>query len=187
MKRITILAMGLLLVGYAPALEHTRGILDLRAPSWGVADWIQLPEGQRTLDVSDFRGKVVYILAFQAWCPGYHSIGFPTFQKVMAQYEGADDVAFVAIQTTFEGFHVNDMEGARKMAERYGLTIPVGHSGSRRVPSGFMRRYRTGGTPWVVLLDREGVVRYNDFHIGPEQAAEWIDRLRGEGRPDGRG
>lgn len=42
-----------------------------------------------------------------------------------------------------------------------------------------MRRYRTGGTPWVVLLDGEGVVRYNDFHIGPEQAVERIERLRG--------
>ena len=33
-----------------------RGVLNLEAPSWGVTDWIQLPEGTLSLDVSDFKG-----------------------------------------------------------------------------------------------------------------------------------
>ena len=42
----------------------------------------------------------------------------------------------------------------------------------------FMRRYRTGGTPWTIIIDPEGVVRWNGFRIEPRQAVQLIDRLR---------
>jgi thiol-disulfide isomerase/thioredoxin len=45
--------------------------------------------------------------------------------------------------------------------------------------------YRTGGTPWTVIIDRDGVVRYNDFHIGVEEAAALIQRLRDEPAQEG--
>ena len=38
------------------------GILHQPAPSWGVAEWVQLPEGKVTLDVDDFKGKVLYFM-----------------------------------------------------------------------------------------------------------------------------
>ena len=40
-----------------------------------------------------------------------------------------------------------------------------------------MRRYRTGGTPWTVLIDPDGVVQFNDFHIAPDKAIDLIDRM----------
>lgn len=65
-------------------------------------------------------------------------------------------------------------------AARYGLTIPVGQSGTAKQPSALMRNYRTGGTPWVIIIDRRGVVRFNDFHIAPQQAVQVIDALKAE-------
>jgi thiol-disulfide isomerase/thioredoxin len=44
-----------------------------------------------------------------------------------------------------------------------------------------MGRYRTGGTPWVVIIDKQGTVRFNDFHISAAQARRLIDDLRGRG------
>ena len=41
-----------------------------------------------------------------------------------------------------------------------------------------MQRYRTGGTPWVVIMDKQGVVRFNDFRITPDRAKKMIDELR---------
>ena len=90
------------------------------------------------------------------------------------------DVAFVAVQTVFEGFSSNTPEKAEATAERYGLKIPFGHSGKEGDPSPMMRRYRTGGTPWTILIDKKGVVRFNDFHISPEGGESAINQLLAE-------
>ncbi len=37
------------------------------APSWQGTEWINLPPGQKSLDIRDFQGKVVYLSLFQKW------------------------------------------------------------------------------------------------------------------------
>ena len=64
--------------------------------------WLNLPSGKKKIDIQDYQGKVLYLFCFQSWCPGCHSSGFPTLQKVMSRFKDNDDVAFVAIQTVFE-------------------------------------------------------------------------------------
>ena len=59
-----------------------------------------------------------------------HSSGFPTLQKVMSRFKDNDNVAFVAIQTVFEGFASNTFDHAKQVARKYKLTIPVGQSGA---------------------------------------------------------
>lgn len=53
------------------------GILGQRAPEWDVRQWFNLPDGKDTVDLGDYKGKVVYLYCFQSWCPGCHSSGFP--------------------------------------------------------------------------------------------------------------
>ncbi|MCH7597241.1 MAG: TlpA family protein disulfide reductase [Planctomycetes bacterium] len=160
-----------------PGEKHTRGIVGRKAPNWDVERWFNLPEGVDKLDVGDFKGKVVYMLCFQSWCPGCHTRGFPTLQKMIERYKGQSAVAFVAVQTTFEGFSVNSAKVAETVGQQYGLKIPIGHTGSDGKRSGLMERYRTGGTPWIIVIDRDGVVRFNDFHLPLEEGAKLIDRL----------
>jgi len=154
------------------------GVLDLKAPAWRVDQWNNLPGAARSINVDDYRGKVVYLYGFQSWCPGCHKYGFPTLKELTQRFAGQDDVVFVAVQTTFEGFDVNGPEKALETVRQYELDIPVGHSGSRDAPSPLMRDYRSGGTPWTVIIDREGVVRFNDFHITPDEAQQLINQLR---------
>lgn len=153
---------------------NTRGIVGKQAPSWSVDKWLNLPSGKQEIDVQDYKGKALYLFFFQSWCPGCHSSGFPTLQKVMTRFKDNDDVTFVAIQTVFEGYTSNTFEHARQVARKYKLTIPVGQSGENGSRSKVMTHYRSGGTPWVVIIDRDGVVRYNDFHIGVEEADKLI-------------
>ena len=40
-----------------------------------------------------------------------------------------------------------------------------------------MQHYKTGGTPWVVVIDSTGIIQYNDFHIKPEHAITLIEEL----------
>ena len=84
------------------------------------------------------------------------------------------------MQTVFEGFGVNTVQAGRKMVQEFGLDIPVGHDGGNGKRSILMRRYRTGGTPWAIIIDKQGTVRFNGFHIAPDAAAELIDKLRDE-------
>ncbi len=181
-RRAFFLALAASLVAVLPASAQRPqpGILGQPAPAWGATQWLNLPRGAQALDVADFRGKVVYLYCFQSWCPGCHKVGFPTLKTLLGQYADDADVAFVAVQTTFEGFGSNGFKQAQQTAARYGLAIPVGQSGAAGQPSVLMRDYRTGGTPWVIIIDRKGVVRFNDFHVDPRQAVKIIDALKAE-------
>jgi len=156
----------------------SRGISGQSAPAWDVKEWFNLESGATSLDISDFEGKVVYLYCFQSWCPGCHSSGFPALRSVSDAFKNDDEVAFVAVQTVFEGYHANTLNRAREIAKEYELTMPVGHSGSRSERPGLMSTYRTGGTPWTIIIDRDGIVRFNDFHLKPQQAISLINSLK---------
>lgn len=84
----------------------------------------------------------------------------------------------MAVQTTFEGYSVNTFEKAKATMARYNLSIPTGQSGTEDAFSPLMRAYRTGGTPWSIIIDKSGVVRYNDYFVSPKRAISVIDILK---------
>lgn len=172
------LAITLLCVQPAQAQETPPGIVGQTAPEWSVSSWHQLPEGKKSLDVKDFAGKVTYLYFFQSWCPGCHKAGFPTLQELTKKFKDDPDVAFVAIQTTFEGHDINTAGRLKEMATRYKLKIPFGQSAGTKGTPKIMREYRTGGTPWIVIIDKQGKVRFNGFHVKPKIAAKGIEQLK---------
>lgn len=86
-------------------------------------------------------------------------------------------MAIAAVQTVFEGFQSNTQDDVRKLQLRYELPVVMGHdagdSNGDRHPL-TMLRYRSGGTPWLVLVDPEGTVVFNDFHVNAEKLIEFI-------------
>ena len=153
------------------------GIVGQQAPHWDVSQWHQLPEGKQDLDITDYRGKVLYLYFFQSWCPGCHSTGFPNLKTLHGKYKDDPDVEFVVIQSTFEGHRTNTADKLKPTAAKYKLPIPFGHSAGGGTPA-IMQKYRTRGTPWVVLIDKTGQVQYNGFHLDPAKAASAIDQLK---------
>ena len=166
------------LLSLSPSSAQNGGILGKKAKPWDAAHWMNLPKGKKALNPSDFEGKVIYLYCFQSWCPGCHSQGFPTLKKVSEHYEGDDDVVFIAIQTVFEGFSTNTPKKVSAMAKRYGFSFPMAHSGTAKQKSALMKSYRTRGTPWTIIIDKKGVVRYNDFHISEKKATALIQTLK---------
>jgi len=194
--RRLLLTLALIVLVAAPlAAQQTRrqpGVLGRAAPSWQVESWQQLPEGVDSIDVRDYRGKVVYLFFFQSWCPGCHRHGFPTLKEVREELGEVDDVVFVAIQTVFEGQSANTARRGLDDMESFDLEdVPFGHApgaGEHDSPA-IMRSYRSGGTPWTVIIDKQGVVRFNGFRIEPEKALSLVNRLRAGGtatRPSSR-
>lgn len=145
------------------------GILGQIAPELSVADWID-GNGQPSAAwrLADHADAVRVIYCFQAWCPGCHHSGFPTLQKLAAEY-AQKGVEFAVIQTVFEGHDQNGPEQRRAMQQRYELALPFGQDGAYPRPD-TMTAYRTGGTPWWIVIDRQGRVIYNDFHWGIDTA-----------------
>lgn len=156
------------------------GIAGQQAPEWAVSNWHQLPKGKTDLNVGDYKGKVLYLYFFQSWCPGCHSQGFPTLKKLHDQFKDDKDVEFAVIQTTFEGHRINTANKLKPTAEKYKLPIPFGQSKGTQGSPEIMQKYRSGGTPWVVVIDKSGKVRYNEFHIQPAKAKQLIERLKSE-------
>jgi len=161
-----------------PGEAQRRGVVGQPAPAWEIPTWFHLPSGMKGLEPTDLEGRVIYLFFFQSWCPGCHSHGFPTLQAVEERFEEESEVVFVAVQTVFEGYGTNTEGRAKDTVEEFDLLIPVGHvEGEGGRSPAIMRRYRSGGTPWTVIIDRQGTVRFNGFSIEPKADIDLVEKL----------
>ena len=139
----------------------------MRSSSWGTSDESYTKTETETHFVNSFFP--------------YNFMGDPnTHDKHILCSQGNDHVVFIAVQTVFEGYSFNTKDKLRKNQIEYTLNIPMAHeagnSDTHEIPA-VMRRYRSGGTPWVVLIDPSGKVVFNDFHIKVANAMSLIERL----------
>ncbi|MBI2248205.1 MAG: TlpA family protein disulfide reductase [Armatimonadetes bacterium] len=147
------------------------------APALDVEEWFN----SRRLSLEELRGKVVVLEFFQLWCPGCNAFSIPLITR-WSQETFADEpgIAFVSVHTVFEGHDVqtNDRLSRFLIAKRMRQPVAVDrHRGRDPVPV-TMRRYDTGGTPCIVILDQQGVVRFK--HLGafkPEPVEAFLRQL----------
>ncbi len=158
-------------------LEH---INVFKAPEFDVSQWIDAI-GNRTnpVKLSDFKGKFKVVFCFQSWCPGCHKKGLPDLKKMVDALKNNENVAFIAIQTVFEGHHENTFEKVVETQKQYGLNIPFGHDAGDdgQSISNVMKRYQTGGTPWFLFIDKKDNVVFSDFHLNPDAAIELLQTM----------
>ena len=77
-------------------------------------------------------------------------MGFPTLKKLIATFQGNDQVIFLAVQTVFEGHRINTPDKLRANQLKYDLAIPMAHAPGNpetREPPAIMQAYRSRGTP----------------------------------------
>ena len=173
---------GLLALGVLLALLGTAraGVKGRQAPELREVTWVNLPEGRKQGPKlrEEWKGEVVYLYFFQSWCPGCHSSGFPTLKALSEEFGDREGIRFAAVQTVFEGFGTNTEEAARRIVKKYGLQkMPVGHSGARGKDSRVMRDFQTRGTPWTVVIGKDGVVRFEGFHLRVEEGKKLLAKL----------
>jgi len=156
-----------------------RGIEGEIAPEIELDYWIDGDGKPSSFSVTESRGKWVFLKCFQNWCPGCHSSGFPTLKAFADKFHGHPDVAIAGIQTVFEGYGSNTQEDVRKLQLRYELPIVMGHDPgiqeTHELPN-TMKSYRTGGTPWLILIAPDGTVVFNDFHVNRQSLIDYISK-----------
>jgi thiol-disulfide isomerase/thioredoxin len=145
------------------------GIVDLPAPPLENIRWINENGDERSpLTLAELGQGFKILYFFQDWCSGCHAHGFPTF-VTLAEELRDKGVGLAAIQTVFEGSEVNTFDRLRKNQRRYGLCVPFGHavtdSASADAVPAIMEAYRSGGTPWFVVIAPDGRVVYDGFRL----------------------
>ena len=162
-------------------MSNTTGDTNIfKAPELNVNQWIDAHGNKTTpIQLSDFAGNFKIIYCFQSWCPGCHSHGLPSLQKMVTALEGHPKITFLAIQTVFEGFDKNTYEKMVATQKQYELKIPFGHDAGDdgKSVSNVMKNYKTRGTPWFILIDKHDNVVFEDFHINADAAIEFLKGL----------
>lgn len=148
------------------------GIVGMLAPPLEHVRWIDENGNERgPLTLAELGPGYTILYFFQDWCAGCHAHGFPALVMLAGELRGKG-VGLAAIQTVFEGSDVNTFDRLRKNQRRYGLRIPFGHAvadtaAGEAVPA-IMEAYRSGGTPWFVVIAPNGRVVYDGFRLDAE-------------------
>jgi len=130
------------------------------APELAVSQWFNTTT-EPTL--AGLLGEVVVIEAFQMLCPGCVSHGIPQAQRLQ-QVFGAD-LTVLGLHTVFEHHQAMQPVSLEAFLHEYQITFPVGvdaETPESDIPV-TMSRYRLRGTPSLLVIDRAGRIRINEF------------------------
>ncbi|MBA3257742.1 MAG: TlpA family protein disulfide reductase [Pyrinomonadaceae bacterium] len=117
--------------------------------------------GGAPISLADLRGQPAVLVFWTAWCPVCKEEA-PHFNKLAAQYE--------TLGVRVLGINIQDSlarteSGIKDFGIRYAVV--------RDADAGVARLYKVTGTPTILFLDRQGIVRY----FGNELPADYPARL----------
>jgi peroxiredoxin len=145
------------------------------APELVVQTWFNT---DRPLSLSALRGRVVVLVAFQVLCPNSISSAIPQARRIHETFE-PNDVAVIGLHATFEHHEAYSLAVLNAFIHEYRLKFPIAlDSANAASPIPYtMDRYNMRGTPSLVLVDRQGLIRKHafgaadDLRIGAEIGA----------------
>ncbi|WP_322995033.1 redoxin domain-containing protein [Castellaniella sp.] len=131
-------------------------------PDWDIQTWLNT---DTPLSLSDLRGSVVVVHAFQMLCPGCVSHGIPQAKSIHQAFPPGK-LQVVGLHTVFEHHAAMTEIALRAFMHEYRIRFPVGID--RPDPRGnpiplTMQAWRLQGTPTLVILDAQGHVRLHHF------------------------
>ena len=151
------------------------------APAWDIDEWINADPGN--IDVN--HGKVIVIDFFQLWCPGCNTFTGPLMQQWQDRFSdeiASNDLLLLKIHTVFEGHDYQSTQRLKEYLIEKNITMPVGvdrHIGDDYLPE-TKKRYDTSGTPEIVFIDRQGMIRFQKFGgFDPVAAEAYLESLLG--------
>jgi peroxiredoxin len=156
LKAISVAGMLMLFSFSAKAVE-----LGAQAPDFK----LQTLSGQQ-FQLSDYQGKKpVYLVFWATWCP-ICKAEIPNFKKLHAQL--GDKVEILAINVGFQ----DTLEKAKSYTIEQELPYSVAFDENTVIT----KNYGVIGTPWQVVIDINGKVRYFSNHT-PENFESHLEEL----------
>ncbi|MEX2962538.1 redoxin domain-containing protein [Microbulbifer sp. TYP-18] len=148
-----------------------------KAPELCVQTWLNT---DTALSLDDFREKVVALFVFQMLCPGCVQHSIPQAGRVHSLFD-QNDVVVIGLHSVFEHHAAMTEVSLKAFLHEFQIEFPVAID----MPSGSvgdpipktMRAYGMGGTPTLILIDRQGYLRKQkmgyeqDLTVGAELMA----------------
>lgn len=123
-------------------------------------DFVMEDENGKTVRLSDFRGKVVFIDVWATWCGGCVA-GLPAFIALKEQYKDRKDVVFLTISD--DRIEAKDRWKSFLKEKAYSGMMP--HLIINEEKDRFTEDYCITGIPRYILIDKQGKI-VNAWHIG---------------------
>lgn len=159
------------------ASESRINILGGTAPTWKLTAWVR-PAEVGAADAPDFAGKVVVLVCFDPHCRGSQTHGLPILEKLAQHYRGDPDVAVVGLHTVVTNNRRNTLENLKQLADRLPSVTHLGFCDKAGKAPPMIDDYQICGTPWLVLIDRRGLVALSNFILRPEEIILRADELK---------
>lgn len=133
------------------------------APQLAVSEWMNT---RSPITLEGLRGRVVYLHAFQALCPGCVAHAIPQVLRIERIFS-ASGLAVIGLHTVFEHHAAMSPVTLKAFLHEYKVTSPVGVdlAGEHSDVPVTMGRYRFRGTPSSVLIGRDGIVLHEAFGV----------------------
>lgn len=138
------------------------------APELAVSEWFNTPA---PLTLRAFRGRVVFLHAFQLLCPGCVTGSLPQVQRIERVFDHTD-LQVIGIHTVFEHHAAMTPVTLGAFLHEYRVRHPVGVDMADD-PYGVpvtMRRFGWRGTPSSALIGRDGTILHQTFGIDDDIA-----------------
>lgn len=136
------------------------------AAEFEISTWLNSDE---PLSLAQCQGKVVMAIAFQMLCPGCVEVSLPQAKQVYAAFS-SNEVQVIGLHTVFEHHEAMQEASLRAFLHEYRIGFPVGidaSSDNESIPR-TMQRYQMQGTPTLLLIDRMGRLRKQQFGHTPD-------------------
>lgn len=132
------------------------------------ADFSLKNEAGKTVQISDLRGKVVFINFWASWCPPCRA-EFPSIQKFYEKYHSDPDMVFLTVNLD------DDPALGQAYLKKNGFTVPL-----LTAVGPFPKEIYDGSLPTTVVLDKKGEIRLHHTGVADyskESFYREIDRL----------
>jgi len=173
-RRLILIMLASILTIYT--LFSLESFAAIKAPELAISEWVNKDPGF----LGNMRGKVVVIDFFQMWCPGCNSFSIPLMFHLENKYKERDDIVFLSVHTVFEGYEYQTPDDLKEFVGEKGIKHPVGiddYQEDYTTPI-TMRRYQTGGTPCITIIDKNGYLRFKKLGgFDKVEAERLIDQL----------
>ncbi|WNO08575.1 redoxin domain-containing protein [Teredinibacter sp. KSP-S5-2] len=149
------------------------------APELQVSNWVNT---EKELSIQEHRGKVIVIYAFQMLCPGCISYCIPQAKK-MSQLFSSEEILLIGLHSVFEHHDVMGIDALNVFIHEYKLAFPVAvdqASTDSTIPQ-TMSAYRLNGTPSLIIIDKQGLIRVNQLgHVDDMLVGKILGQLMSE-------
>jgi len=118
------------------------------------------------LDLSAYRGKVVYVDFWASWCTPCRE-SFPWLSNLVSEY-GSKDLVVIGVNVD------QDHQLAEQFLRANFANFPIVYDPHGEIATTF----KVEGMPSAVIIDRSGHVRYQHIGFSEKRKATYEDHLR---------